>query len=94
MNEKSAIARHFLSQVKAMRECGGDKTSPDAPEAESLGADFWKSTRVVMPPGKTSASRRNELVLLLVAFGFLDGDGQPIEGGVEPFRGVGIELRQ
>jgi hypothetical protein len=48
MNEKSTIARHSLSQVKAMRYRGEDQTSPNAPEAESLGADFWKSARVVM----------------------------------------------
>jgi hypothetical protein len=47
MNEKSSTAQHSLSEVKAMREPGEDKTSPDAPEAESLGADFWKNARVV-----------------------------------------------
>ena len=41
-----------------MRERGEDKTSPDAPEAESLGAEFWKSARVVMPSGKTSVHLR------------------------------------
>ena len=58
MNEKSTIVRHSLSQVKAMRDRGEDKTSPDAPEAESLGAEFWKSARVVMPSGKTSVHLR------------------------------------
>ena len=58
MNEKSTIARHSLSQVKAMRDHGEDQTSPDAPEAESLGADFWKNARVVMPAGKTSVHLR------------------------------------
>ncbi len=33
-------------------------------------------------------------VLLCIAFRFFDGDGQPIECGVEPFWGVGIELGQ
>jgi hypothetical protein len=32
-----------------MRDRGEDRTSADAPEAESLGADFWKSARVAMP---------------------------------------------
>ena len=32
-----------------MRERGRDKTSPDAPEAGPLGADFWNSARFVMP---------------------------------------------
>jgi hypothetical protein len=45
MNEKSTIARYSLSQVKAMRDRGEDKTSPNAPEAESLGTDFWKNAR-------------------------------------------------
>jgi uncharacterized protein (DUF4415 family) len=58
MKEKSTIARHSLSQVRAMRERGEDKTSPDAPEAESLGADFWRTARVVMPGGKTSVHLR------------------------------------
>ena len=34
-----------------MREQGKDETSPDAPEAESLGADFWRTAHVVMPGG-------------------------------------------
>ena len=58
MKEKSTIVRHSLSQIKAMRERGQDKTSPDAPEAESLGADFWSSARVVIPTGKTSVHLR------------------------------------
>jgi len=41
-----------------MRERGEDKTSHDAPEAESPGADFWKSARVVLPRGKTSVHLR------------------------------------
>jgi len=41
-----------------MRERGEDKTSPDAPEAESLGADFCANARVVMPVGKTSVHLR------------------------------------
>jgi hypothetical protein len=54
MKDKFTIARHSLSQVRAMRDRGEDKTSPDAPEAESLGADFWKmpawSCRRERPP--------------------------------------------
>jgi len=41
-----------------MRECGDDKTSPNASEAKSLGAEFWKTARVVMPSGKTSVHLR------------------------------------
>ena len=58
MNEKSTTVRHSLSQIKAMRESGEDQTSPEAPEAESLGAEFWSSARVVMPVGKTSVHLR------------------------------------
>ena len=58
MNEKSTTVRYSLSQVRAMRERGEDKTKPDAPEAESLDVDFWKSARVVMPSGKTSVHLR------------------------------------
>ena len=58
MSEKSTIARHSLSAVRAMRTRGEDKTRADAPEAESLGAAFWKSARVRMPVGKTSIHLR------------------------------------
>jgi uncharacterized protein (DUF4415 family) len=37
---------------------GEFQTHPDAPEAESLGEDFWKTAKVVMPPGKTSVHLR------------------------------------
>jgi uncharacterized protein (DUF4415 family) len=58
MKERSTIVRHSLSQVRDLRERGEDKTSPAAPEAESLGAEFWSSARVVMPSGKTSVHLR------------------------------------
>lgn len=58
MNEKSTIVRHSLSRISMMREQGKDKTSPEAPEAESLGPDFWSSARVVIPHGKTSVHLR------------------------------------
>ncbi len=58
MNEKSTIVRHSLGQVRDLRERGEDKTSPDAPEAESLGAEFWSNARVLMPSGKTSVHLR------------------------------------
>ncbi|MGD0292589.1 MAG: BrnA antitoxin family protein [Terracidiphilus sp.] len=50
--------RHSLSEIKAMREQGKDRTRADAPEAKSLGAEFWRSARVVMPSGKTSVHLR------------------------------------
>jgi uncharacterized protein (DUF4415 family) len=47
-----------LSEIEALRERGEDRTRANAPEAESLGAEFWKSARVVMPSGKTSVHLR------------------------------------
>lgn len=41
-----------------MRERDLDRRRPNAPRAESLGPDFWKSARVVVPPGKTSVHLR------------------------------------
>lgn len=58
MSEKSTTVRYSLSEIRAMRERGEDKTDPNAPEAESLGEDFWKSAKVVMPRGKTSVHLR------------------------------------
>jgi len=58
MKEKSTVVKHSLSQIKALREKGKDRTSTNAPEAESLGAEFWRSARVVMPTGKTSVHLR------------------------------------
>ncbi len=55
---KPTIVRYTLGEVEAIRKRGEDPTRPDAPEAESLGADFWKSARVVLPPGKTSVHLR------------------------------------
>lgn len=58
MSRKSTVARHTLSEIEAQRERGEDPTRSDAPEAESLGEDFWKSAHVVMPSGKTSVHLR------------------------------------
>ena len=52
------MVRYSLSEVEAIRERGDDLTRRDAPEAESLGEDFWKSARVVMPSGKTPVHLR------------------------------------
>ena len=52
MTRKSTIVRHSLSEIQTMREAGLDKSSAQAPEAESLGAEFWKSAGVVIPSGK------------------------------------------
>ena len=58
MSEKSTTVSYSLSEIEAMREQGEDQTSADAPEAVSLGTEFWKSARVVMPSGKTSVHLR------------------------------------
>jgi uncharacterized protein (DUF4415 family) len=58
MNRKPTTVRYTLSEVEAVRERGDDPTHADAPEAESLGPEFWKSARVVMPSGKTSVHLR------------------------------------
>jgi uncharacterized protein (DUF4415 family) len=58
MSVKSMTIKHSLREIKAQRARGEDKTRPDAPEAESLGEDFWRSARVVLPPGKTSVHLR------------------------------------
>jgi uncharacterized protein (DUF4415 family) len=58
MSGNSTIVTRSLSEIKAMRVRGEDKTRADAPEAETLGEDFWKNARVVMPHGKTSVHLR------------------------------------
>ena len=58
MSRKSTIVKRSLSEIQSMREHGLDKTRSDAPTAESLGEEFWKSARVILPPGKTSVHLR------------------------------------
>jgi uncharacterized protein (DUF4415 family) len=58
MSEKPTTVKYSLSEIKAKRGRGEDQTRPDAPEAESLGEDFWKQPRVVIPRGKTSVHLR------------------------------------
>jgi uncharacterized protein (DUF4415 family) len=41
-----------------MHERSEDRSSADAPETESLGAEFWRSARVAIPAGKTSVHLR------------------------------------
>jgi uncharacterized protein (DUF4415 family) len=50
--------QHSLTEIEAMRDRGADLTSANPPEAQSLGADFWRSARVVIPAGKTSVHLR------------------------------------
>jgi uncharacterized protein (DUF4415 family) len=58
MKKKPTIVRYTLSEVEALRGRGEDPTRRDAPRAQSLGEDFWKSAHVVMPSGKTSVHLR------------------------------------
>jgi uncharacterized protein (DUF4415 family) len=52
------MAKYSLSEIEAIRDRGEDPTRSDAPEADSLGKDFWSSARVIVPPGKTSVHLR------------------------------------
>ena len=52
MSAKSITVKHSLREIRAKRARGEDKTRPDAPEAETLGEEFWHSARVVMPKGR------------------------------------------
>lgn len=47
-----------LGTVKAFRDRGVEPIPSDASEADSLGEEFWKSARVVMPSGRTSVHLR------------------------------------
>ena len=58
MNKTSTIVKHSLREIEALRANGADRTRADAPEAASLGTEFWKTAKVVMPRGKTSVHLR------------------------------------
>ena len=58
MSGNSTTVKRSLSEIRAMRARGEDQTRANAPEAETLGEDFWKNARVVMPRGKTSVHLR------------------------------------
>jgi uncharacterized protein (DUF4415 family) len=58
MSAKSTTVRYSLSEIDAKRARGEDETREDAPEAQSLGEEFWKNARIVTPPGKTSVHLR------------------------------------
>jgi uncharacterized protein (DUF4415 family) len=58
MKERSTIVRYSAGQIRKLQASGADTTSAEAPEAESLGAEFWSKARVVMPRGKTSVHLR------------------------------------
>jgi uncharacterized protein (DUF4415 family) len=58
MTQKNTKVRYSFSTIKKKVARGASKTRTDAPEAESLGEEFWKRARVVMPRGKTSVHLR------------------------------------
>jgi uncharacterized protein (DUF4415 family) len=58
MKKEPTIVRYSVSEVEAIRDRSNDPTRSDALEADSLGKDFWRSARVVVPPGKTSVHLR------------------------------------
>jgi uncharacterized protein (DUF4415 family) len=58
MKRKSTIAKYSLSEVQDLRKRGKDPVRSSVPEVASLGEEFWKSARVVMPSGKTSVHLR------------------------------------
>ncbi|MGB7985934.1 MAG: hypothetical protein WCF54_12285 [Terracidiphilus sp.] len=51
MNKKSTIVNHSIYEITALRERGEDQISVDTPEVESLGVEFWRSAKVLMPGG-------------------------------------------
>jgi uncharacterized protein (DUF4415 family) len=58
MTRKKPTVRYSLSTIKRRLSRGAGKTRADAPEGSSVGDDFWKRARIVMPPGKTSVHLR------------------------------------
>jgi uncharacterized protein (DUF4415 family) len=58
MKERFTIVQHSATQFKRLRAGGANKTSAKAPEAESLGAEFWSKARVVTLRGKTPVHLR------------------------------------
>ena len=58
MSEKSTIVKYTMAEIQARRAAGEDLTREDAPEAESLGEEFWRSAKVVTPSRKTSVHLR------------------------------------
>ena len=55
MGEKSTIVRHSLGEISVLREISQDQTTAHAPEAASLGMEFWQSARAAMPAAATSS---------------------------------------
>ncbi|EJM98819.1 BrnA antitoxin family protein [Phyllobacterium sp. YR531] len=58
MSKKSTTAKYSLSEIARTSDKEGQAEYDCAPEAESLGEDFWESARVILPKGKTSVHLR------------------------------------
>ena len=58
MSEKSTTVKLTMTEIRARRAAGEDLTREDAPDAESLGEEFWQTAKVVMPSRKTSVHLR------------------------------------
>lgn len=58
MSKNPIIVRYSIDEIDAKIARGESQTRADAPEAESLGDDFWANAKVVMPRIKTAVSLR------------------------------------
>ena len=58
MSKNSTIVRYSLEQIEAKLERGESQTRADAPEVGSLGEEFWRDAKVVMPRAKKAISLR------------------------------------
>lgn len=58
MTKKPTIVRYTLDEIEAKIARGESRTRKDAPEAESLGKEFWSKAKLVMPRTKQAVSLR------------------------------------
>jgi uncharacterized protein (DUF4415 family) len=58
MSRKSTIVGYTRAGIGSKLARGEDRTRGNAPEAESLGEEFWRKAKVAMPRHKTSVSLR------------------------------------
>lgn len=57
---KNSINRHSPDEIMKLE----DESRADAPDGESLGADFWASAKIVLPDSKTSVHLRVDTKVL------------------------------
>lgn len=58
MTQKNTTVGYSHRAIKKKVSGGASKSRPDAPEAAPVSDGFWKRSRIVMPPGKTSVHLR------------------------------------